>query len=526
MPVRILAADDISSVGLDVLRDAGYRVKAQPGIDGAALRTGVRSMDALLVRSRTRVPPSLLDAAPRLRLIGRAGFGMDTIDVEAATERGVAVVASPEGNATTASEFVIGLIFNLARHIPRAHEAMRQRKWEKRRFRGMEVSGKTLGVIGCGNIGAIVCDRAIGLKMKVAAYDPFLSDDRARDLGVEKVELDELLARADFITLHTPLTDTTRGIIDKEALAKTKKGVRIINCARGGLVVEEDLKQAIEDGQVAGAAVDVFENEPAKENVLFGMENVVATPHLGAATDEAQENVALQVAEQMSDYLLTGAVTNALNMASVSAEEAPRLKPYFELARQMGSFAGQLTTTALKSVHIEYRGQAASLNTRPLTAIVLEGLLSPLMDTVNMVNAPVIAKQRNIDVRETRDESTGAYQTWMRVEVVTERQTRDLCGTLFGGESPRIVQVKGIELEAKLGAHMLYTTNADVPGFIGALGTALGDAGVNIATFHLGRGVAGDDAIALVEVDEPITAKVLEKVRDLPHVVQAEALEF
>jgi len=390
----------------------------------------------------------------------------------------------------------------------------------------VELYGKVLGVIGCGNIGAIVCDRAIGLKMRVVAYDPYLSEERARDLGVERVELDALLARADFITLHTPLNDATRGIINTDSIAKMKPGVRIINCARGGLVVEEDLRAAIDAGHVAGAAVDVFSSEPATENALFGSDAVVATPHLGAATTEAQVNVAVQVAEQMADYLLTGAISNALNMASVSAEEAPRLRPYFTLARELGSFAGQLTQNALKAVHIEFHGHVAGLNTRPLTAIVLEGLLRPLMDNVNMINAPVVAKERGIEIRETRDEGTGDYQTMIRISVTTERQSRDVAGTLFADSRPRIVQVKGIKLEAELVPHMLYITNDDKPGLIGALGTVLGDGGVNVATFHLGRAEPGGDAIALIGVDQPIDDAVLTAVRALPHVAQAQALNF
>jgi D-3-phosphoglycerate dehydrogenase len=525
--VKVLISDKMSPLAAETFRRRGIEVDEKTGMSPEELLACIGDYDGLAIRSATKVTPEVFAAANgTLKVVGRAGIGVDNVDQLAATAHGVCVMNTPFGNSITTAEHAIAMMMAVARDIPEASVSTHAGKWEKSRFMGVELFGKTLGVIGCGNIGAIVCDRAIGLKMKVVAFDPFLSQERATDLGVEKVELEELLSRADFITLHTPLTESTRGILNKDSLAKTKKGVRIVNCARGGLVVEEDLKEALDSGQVAGAAFDVFSSEPAKENILFGVKGVVATPHLGAATDEAQENVALQVAEQMSDYLLTGAVTNALNMASVSAEEAPKLRPYFELARQMGSFAGQLTSSALKSVHIEYRGHAATLNTRPLTAVVLEGLLSPLMDTVNMVNAPVIAKERNIDVRETRDEATGAYQTWMRVSVQTERQSRDLCGTLFSGESPRIVQVKGIELEAKLGAHMLYTTNADVPGFIGALGSTLGDAGVNIATFHLGRADAGGDAIALVEVDEALGADVLDKVRALPHVRQAEALNF
>ncbi|MDP6566627.1 MAG: phosphoglycerate dehydrogenase [Alphaproteobacteria bacterium] len=523
---KVLIADKMSPRAAEIFRDRGVDVDEKPGLAPEELAAIIGDYDGLAIRSATKVTADLLAAAGRLKVVGRAGIGVDNVDQAAATAHGVCVMNTPFGNSITTGEHAISLMMALAREIPAADRSTHDGKWEKNRFMGVELYGKVLGVIGCGNIGAIVCDRAIGLKMRVVAYDPYLSEERARELGVERVELDELFARADFITLHTPLTDATRGIIDAEAIAKMKPGVRVINCARGGLVVEEDLKAGLETGRVAGAALDVFATEPAKENALFGMENVVVTPHLGAATSEAQVNVAVQVAEQMSDYLLTGAINNALNMASVSAEEAPRLTPYFLLARELGSFAGQLTTSALQSVHIEYQGRVAELNARPLTAIVLEGLLSPLMDNVNMINAPVIAQQRGVEVRETRDEATGDYQTMIRISVTTERQTRDVAGTLFADNRPRIVQVKGIKLEAELGSHMLYVTNEDKPGFIGALGSALGDAGVNIATFHLGRAEPGGDAIALVEVDEPIADEVLATVRGLSHVVQAQALNF
>jgi D-3-phosphoglycerate dehydrogenase len=524
--VKVLISDEMSPLAADTFRQRGIEVDEKTGLSPDELKAIIGEYDGLAIRSATKVTADILEAATNLKVVGRAGIGVDNVDQEAATAHGVCVMNTPYGNSITTAEHTIAMMMALARQIPEANASTHAGKWEKNRFMGVELYGKTLGVIGCGNIGAIVCDRAQGLAMRVIGFDPYLSEDRARDMGIEKVELDALLARADFITLHTPLTDGTRNILNAESLAKTKPGVRIINCARGGLVNEADLKAALESGHVAGAAFDVFSSEPAKENVLFGLPNVVATPHLGASTEEAQENVALQVAEQISDFLLTGAVTNALNMASVSAEDAPKLKPYFELSRQLGSFAGQLTRTALKSVHIEYCGHVGTVNTRPLTAIVLEGLLRPQMETVNMVNAPVIAKQRNIDVRETRVDCPSDYQTLMRVTVTTEQQTRDVAGTLFTDDRPRVVSVKGIELEAELGEHMLYVTNEDKPGFIGALGTVLGDAGVNIATFHLGRADRGGDAIALVQVDQAIDEAVLAQVRKLPHVVQAQALSF
>ncbi len=525
--VKVLISDKMSPRAAEVFRDRGVEVDEKPGLSAEGLAEIIDQYDGLAIRSATTVTAEILAAANgRLKVIGRAGIGVDNIDQEAATAQGVCVMNTPFGNSITTAEHAISMMMALARQIPAADRSTHAGKWEKNRFMGVELYGKVLGVIGCGNIGAIVCDRAIGLKMRVVAYDPFLSEDRARDLGVERVELDALLARADFITLHTPLNDATKGIINKASITKMKAGVRIVNCARGGLIVEADLRAAIDAGLVAGAAVDVFSSEPAKENPLFGSEAVVATPHLGAATTEAQVNVAVQVAEQMSDYLLTGAISNALNMASVSAEEAPRLRPYFTLARELGSFAGQLTQTALKAVHIEFQGHVAGLNTRPLTAIVLEGLLRPLIDNVNMINAPVVAKERGIEVRETRDEGTGNYQTMIRVTVTTETQSRDVAGTLFADSRPRIVQVKGINLEAELAPHMLYITNDDKPGLIGALGTLLGDSGVNVATFHLGRARPGGDAIALIGIDQAIDDGVLTAVRALPHVAQAQALNF
>ena len=523
---KVLIADKMSPLAIKLFEERGVEAEAAPGLAPAALIARIGAYDGLVVRSATQVTAEVLAAAPRLRVVGRAGIGVDNIDVGAATQGGVVVMNTPNGNSITTAEHAIALLFALARQIPAADRSTRAGKWEKSRFMGVELTGKVLGIIGCGNIGSIVANRALGLKMRVVGYDPFLAPEGATDLGIEKLELDALLRRADFITLHVPLTGETRNMIDAAALARTKPGVRVINCARGGLVVEADLKAAIESGQVAGAALDVFLDEPARDNPLFKLEQVIATPHLGAATAEAQEKVAVQIAEQMADFLLTGAVSNALNMPSVSAEESGRLRPYMELAGQLGSFAGQLTRTGLKGVTVEYEGQVADLNTRPLTQAVLAGLLRPMLESVNMVNAPVIARDRNIDVSEVKHERDCDYQTLIRVSVTTERRGRTVAGTLFGGTKPRLVEIKGIAIEAELGPHMLYITNADKPGLIGALGAALGDAGLNIATFHLGRAAPGEDAIALIELDEAIPPPVLVRLRELPHIKQAESLEF
>ena len=526
---RVLISDKLSPAAVEIFRTRGIEVDLKPGLTPAELRAIVGEYDGLAIRSATKVTKEVLDAAPKLRVVGRAGIGVDNVDVKSATARGVVVMNTPNGNAITTAEHAVAMMFALARQIPEATASTRAGKWEKNRFMGVELTGKTLGLIGCGNIGSIVADRAVGLRMRVVAYDPYLTEKRAIDLGVEKVELAELLARADVITLHTPLTDATRNILSKEALSACKKGVRIVNCARGGLIDEAALADALTSGHVAGAALDVFETEPATASPLFALDNVVCTPHLGAATSEAQENVALQVAEQMSDFLLTGAVSNAINMASVSAEDAPRLKPYMELCRQLGAFAGQMTQAAdgvLRSVGIEYEGQVAGLNHRPLTAALLAGLLSPLMAGVNMVNAPVLARERGLDVAETVHDRPSEYQTLVRVTVTTDKATRSVAGTLFAGSSPRLVDIKGIRVEADFGRHMLYVTNQDKPGFIGRFGATLAGAGINIATFHLGRAAAGGDAICLVSVDEPVSEDVLAMVRTLPLVMQATSLSF
>ncbi len=535
---RVLISDKLSPAAVEVFRSRGVDVDLRPGLSPAELRACIGGYDGLAIRSATKVTQELLDAAPRLRVVGRAGIGVDNVDVKSATARGVVVMNTPNGNATTTAEHAIAMMFALARQIPEATASTRAGRWEKNRFLGVELTGKTLGLIGCGNIGAIVANRAVGLHMRVIAYDPYLTEVRAVALGVEKVELPDLLARADVITLHTPLTDATRNILSRDALAACKRGVRIINCARGGLVDEAALAEALASGHVAGAALDVFETEPATSSPLFAYENVVCTPHLGAATTEAQENVALQVADQMADFLLTGAVSNAVNMASLSAEEAPRLRPYMELCRLLGAFAGQMTAAdqgALRSVAIEYEGQAAALNHRPLTAAAVAGLLGPLMEGVNMVNAPVIARERGMEVAETVHDRPSEYQTLVRLTVSSDREgrsdgtsglTRSVAGTLFGAAGPRLVEIKGIKVEADFGRHMLYVTNQDRPGFIGRFGAALSEAGINIATFHLGRAAAGGDAICLASVDTPVPEAVLHQVRALPMVVQATTLQF
>jgi D-3-phosphoglycerate dehydrogenase len=523
---RVLISDPMDPKAAEIFRQNGVEVDEKPGLSKDELRAIVGCYDGLAIRSATKVTADVLDAATNLKVIGRAGIGVDNVDIPAATARGVVVMNTPFGNSITTAEHAIAMMFALARELPAADASTQAGKWEKNRFMGVELTSKTLGLIGAGNIGSIVADRALGLRMKVVAYDPFLTPERAVDLGVEKVELEELLARADFITLHTPLTDQTRNILSRENLARTKKGVRIINCARGGLVDEAALKEALDSGQVAGAALDVFIDEPAQANPLFGTPGLVATPHLGASTTEAQVNVAIQVAEQMSEFLTRGGVTNALNMPSLSAEEAPRLRPYMELAGKLGSVVGQLEGHHAAGIAVEVEGAAAQLNQKPITGAVLAGFMRVWSDSVNMVNAPFLARDRGLDVREVRHDREIDYHTLVRVTVSTPDGERSVAGTLFGNASPRLVDMFGIRVEAELEGEMIYIVNEDRPGFIGRLGTILGEAQVNIGTFHLGRRAAGEEAVALVSVDNHIEPETVAKLEAIPGVRRVKPLRF
>ena len=523
---KVLISDQMDPNAATIFRERGCEVDEITGKTPDELKAIIGQYDGLAIRSSTKVTKAILDAATNLKVVGRAGIGVDNVDIPAASAKGVVVMNTPFGNSITTAEHAIAMIFALARQIPEADASTQAGKWEKNRFMGIEVTGKTLGLIGAGNIGSIVASRALGLLMKVVAYDPFLTADRAVELGIEKVDLDTLLARADFITLHTPLTDQTRNILSRENLAKTKRGVRIVNCARGGLIDEAALKDALDAGQVAGAALDVFETEPAKASPLFGTPNFICTPHLGASTSEAQVNVALQVAEQMADYLVDGGVTNALNMPSLSAAEAPKLRPYMALAENLGSLVGQLAHGNLTQIAIEVEGAAAELNMKPITGAVLAGLMRRYSDTVNMVNAPFLARERGMDVREVRHDREGVYHTLVRVTVATSQGDRSVAGTLFGNTKPRLVEIFGIGIEADLDGDMLYIVNEDSPGFIGRIGTLLGENAINIGTFHLGRRFAGGEAVLLLSLDSPMPEAVLEKARRVPGVKLVKALTF
>ena len=511
MAPKVLVSDSLSDTAVQIFRDNGIEVDFDPslGKDKEKLAEVIGQYDGLAIRSATKVTAKLLEKADRLKVVGRAGIGVDNVDIPAASKRGVIVMNTPYGNMITTAEHAIAMMFAVARQIPEASASTHAGKWEKSKFMGVELTGKTLGVIGAGNIGGIVCERAVGLRMKVIAYDPFLSDERALKLGVTKVELDELLKRSDFITLHVPFTEKTANILSRENLAKTKKGVRIINCARGGLVDEEALAEMLKSGHIAGAAFDVFANEPATENPLFNLPNVVATPHLGASTTEAQENVALQVAEQMSAYLNTGAVENALNMPSVTAEEAKVMGPWLKLAQHLGAFIGQMTNEPIKAINITYDGAVAKMNLDALGCAAIAGVMKASNPDVNLVSAPVQAAERGIQISRTTQAKSGVFDAYIKLTVVTDHRERSIAGTVFSDGKPRFIQIKGITIDAEIGAHMLYTTNADVPGIIGMLGQTMGEHGVNIANFTLGRNKPGGDAIALLYVDAPVDPAVI-----------------
>lgn len=528
MAPKVLVSDALSETAVQIFRDRGIDVDFMPalGKDKEKLAEIIGQYDGLAIRSATKATAALIERATNLKVIGRAGIGTDNVDKDAASKAGVIVMNTPFGNMITTAEHAIAMMFAVARQIPEASASTHAGKWEKSRFMGVELTGKTLGVIGAGNIGGIVCDRARGLKMKVMAYDPYLGEEKADKMGVQKVDLETLLAHADFITLHVPYTEQTANILSRENIAKLKPGVRIINCARGGLVDEEALAEALKSGHVAGAGFDVFKVEPATDSPLFNLPNVVVTPHLGAATTEAQENVALQVAEQMADYLLTGAVQNALNMPSVTAEEAKIMGPWIKLSGHLGNFIGQMTDEPIKAINILYDGEASHMNLAALTASVVAGIMKKTNPDTNMVSAPVIAKDRGIQISTTKQDQSGAFEGYIKVTVVTETRERSIAGTVFSDGKPRFIQIKGINIDAEIGAHMIYTTNTDTPGVIGFLGTTMGKYDVNIANFTLGRSEAKGGAIALLYVDEAVPPAALAELQGSGKFNQVKPLTF
>lgn len=522
---RVLIADAMSSLALTVFEERGIEAIHPGKVSKEELYDMVGDFDGIALRSSTQITDELLSHAPNVKVVGRAGIGVDNVDVPACTRRGVIVMNTPFGNAITTAEHAMAMMLSLARHIPQANQSTHEGKWEKSKFMGMELTGKLLGIIGAGNIGSIVAKKSIGYGLRVQAYDPFLTEERADKLGVQKVDLETLLVTSDIVSLHVPKTPETANVISATAINKMKRGSLLINCARGGLVDELALFAALQSGHLKGAALDVYEVEPAKENPLFGLPNVICTPHLGASTVEAQEKVAVQVAQQMSDYLLNDAINNALNVPSLSAEEAKQLKPYLQLAQRLGSFVGQLTDDPIKKLTVTYGGEATGLNLAPLTTQVVQSLLEHHSNFVNAVNAREVANDRNIDLIEASNDGKDEYPCRITVAVETESKSRSICGTLIQ-HRPRVIDVKGIPLESELGEHMLYITNQDTPGVIGDIGTSAADSNINIANLHLGREVSGGKAIALLEIDAQPSNDAMQKLSALANINTVKYLHF
>jgi D-3-phosphoglycerate dehydrogenase len=518
--MKVLVSDNLSPKGIEILKKAGLQVDVKTGMSPEELKSVISEYHGIVIRSATKMTADVIEAAENLKVIGRAGSGLDNVDKVAASKKGIVVMNTPGGNTITTAEHTIALMLSLARLIPQATASMKQGKWEKKKFMGVELFNKTLGIIGIGNIGGQVAKKAQGLQMNVIAYDPFLSDEKAKAMGIEKVELEELFKRSDFITIHTPLTAETRGLINAETIKLMKDGVRIINCARGGIVNEKDLYEAIKSGKVAGAALDVFEKEPPEDYSLLELDNVICTPHLGAATAEAQENVAVAVAEQIVDYLVHGTIRNAVNFPSIPQDQLQKLQPYITLAEKLGSFAAQVFEGGITEVTIEYRGDATELNTAPVTIAALKGLLTPILEeTVNFVNAPYIAKERGIEVKETKSSDAGDYQSMLSLRVKTKDTEHYFAGTLFSRKDPRIIMVDNFQVEIIPEGTMLFMFNNDKPGVIGNIGSLLGSHNINIARMHFGRESAGGRAISVVSIDTPVTAEQLNEIKKLPNIL-------
>ncbi len=518
---RILISDPLSEAGIDKLKNvAEFDVEVNTSLTPEELREVVKEFDALVIRSATKVTSDVINAGEKLKVIARAGIGLDNVDIEAATRKGIVVMNTPEGNVITTAEHTIAMILAVSRNIPQANASLKSGKWEKKKFRGKEVFNKVLGIIGVGRIGRVVADRAKGLKMRVIAYDPYISSEVVERLGIEAVSFDELLARSDYITVHTPLTQETRNLLNKEAFQKVKKGVFIINCARGGIVNEDDLVEAIKEGTVAGAAVDVFTVEPPpQDHPLLQLDKVIVTPHLGASTDEAQENVALAVADQVIDYLLKGTIRNAINAPTIDGEVLANLKPYLILSEKLGCLVSQITKGAPSEINIEYVGDVTELDRQPLTISIVKGLLSTYMkDEVNFVNAVALAKERNIAISETTRQETEDFTNLIIVQLKTNEDKNMVAGTIFGKRDARLVRINDFRLEAEMEGNLLLIYNIDTPGTIGAIGTCLGKHNINISMMDVGQVLEKGQNIILLRTDTPVPDNVVKELLELKNV--------
>lgn len=527
--MKILVSDKLSAKGIEILQSAeGIQVDVKTGLSAQQLLDCISEYDGLAIRSESKITLQVIEAAKRLKVIGRAGIGIDNVDLEAATKKGIVVMNTPGGNTITTAEHTISMMLALARKIPQANSSIKNRSWEKGKFMGVEVYNKTLGIIGMGRIGSEVSKRAKGLGMNVIAYDPFISREMLKKQEVELVELEELFNRSDFITIHTPLSSETKYLINKQSFQLMKNGVRIINCARGGIIDEEALTEAIKSGKVAGAALDVFDQEPPQpDNPLLMLDQVICTPHLGASTAEAQENVAIAVAQQMVDYLKRGIISNAVNVPSLGPESLSAIRPYLVLAEKIGRLQAQLCEGRMEEVDLQYRGQIEDKDLSLFAIFFLKGLLETiLIESVNYVNAPVLAQERGIKVTQTKGGSLEGYANLLTSKLKTDRGESLIAGTLFNGDNPRMVHVDGFQLEAVLEGYMLIFSNIDKPGLIGNIGTTLGNNNINIASMHFGREKVGGKAISVVRIDTPADQNVLNQLKQLPNVVSVKLVHI
>lgn len=526
--MKILVSDLLHEKGVEALEQTpGFEVEMNTSLTQEELIGVIKNYDGLVIRSGTKVSEEVIAAADRLKVIGRAGIGLDNVDIPAASKRGIVVMNTPDGNVITTAEHAVAMLMALSRNIPQAAESMKSHKWEKKKFRGKELFNKTLGVIGIGRIGRIVADRAKGMKMNVIGYDPYIPAEAIEKMGVEPVSLDELLARSDCITVHTPMTPETSNLIDRECFAKMKPGALLVNCARGGIVNEQDLCEALQEGRLGGAALDVFEKEPPEDNPLLALDTVIATPHLGASTDEAQENVAVAVASQIIDYLQNGTVRNAVNVPSLDGEVLTRLRPYLTLAERLGSLLGQITKGGILEVAVDFIGELATLDTVPLTVSLTKGVLTPsLGDEVNFVNAPMLAKERDIRIRESKRSEAEDFTSLISVRMKTTEHENVVSGTTFGKQDPRLVRINDFRLEAPLEGHLLLIYNIDTPGTIGAIGTCLGQHRINIATMDVGQVIDQGQNIIMMRTDTPVPPEVQRELLNLPNVTFVQKLKL
>ncbi|MBF0556488.1 MAG: phosphoglycerate dehydrogenase [Nitrospirae bacterium] len=523
--MKVLVSDNISDKGVEILKNALLEVDVKTGMTPDELKVCIGQYDGIVVRSATKLTADVIACAKNLKVIGRAGSGLDNVDKAAATSKGIVVMNTPGGNTITTAEHTIALIVSLVRKIPQATQSMKSGKWEKKKFMGVELFDKTLGILGLGNIGSQVAKRALGLGMKAICYDPFLNEELANNLGIKKVSLDDLFADSDIITVHTPLTDETKYIINKDSIARMKDGVKIINCARGGIVDEAALYEAIKAGKVSGAALDVFEKEPPENSPLLTLYEVICTPHLGASTLEAQENVALAVADQIADYLVNGTIRNAVNFPSIPADQINTLKPYIDLAEKMGCFASYFMDEEVKEIGIELRGEAAEIMNEPVKIAAVKGFLTPILEnTVNFVNAPHIAKERGIVVKVTKNADSGDYNTRIDLVIKSAKKDFSVSGTLFSKKDPRIIKIDNYIIEVIPEGTMLYINNNDRPGVIGSIGTLFGQSGINIARMHFGRETKGGMAVSVVSVDGSVSHDILDKIRKMPNIIEVKKI--